>query len=212
VLAKYGSVDDGRAHFERAREGFERAMALSPDLPLLHHLYTHFEVEMGQSRNAMRRLLTQARARPSDPDLYAGLVVATRYCGLMEASLAADATARRLDPGVRTSVLYTHLLRCDWERAAEFGKDPFVKFYVLPMLGRADEAMAIYRSQVTPTPFVVERVPLSIAALEAPAACRDALGSDQGHARVHRSRGSTSRPGLARAGDTESAPARSIGW
>ncbi len=179
VIAKYGSAGaEGPRLIERAREGFDRALKLSPDLPILHHLYTHFQVEIGQSRDALRRLLAQTRIRPSDPDLYSGLVVATRYCGLMEASLAADAAAKRLDPGARTSVLYTHMLRCDWEKAKEFGEDPFIRYYVLPMLGRTDEALEIYRKLSSDdAPFVVRVVLRSLIAAHErdPVACYEAL-------------------------------------
>jgi tetratricopeptide (TPR) repeat protein len=178
VLAKYGSTEQGPRNHERAQEAFRRAQELDPELPLFHHLYTYFEVEMGGSRSALRRLLTQARARPSDPDLFSGLVVATRYCGLIEASLAADATARRLDPNIRTSVLYTHLARCDWHRASQVVEDPFVQYYVLPMLGRADEARELYRRLITPaTPFVMQIVSRSLlAALDQDAdQCTEAL-------------------------------------
>ena len=56
-------------------------------------------------------------SRAAVPDLYAGLVVACRFCGLLEASLAADQRARRIDPGVRTSVAYTNWMMGDYEQA-----------------------------------------------------------------------------------------------
>ena len=39
--------------------------------------------------------------------MFAGLVYACRYCGLLGASLRADARARRLDPAIKTSVIHT---------------------------------------------------------------------------------------------------------
>ena len=64
----------------------------------------------------MVRLLTEAHRHGNDPELFAGLVHACRYCGLFEASVTADAEARRLDPNVRTSVVETLLLAGDIER------------------------------------------------------------------------------------------------
>lgn len=81
-------------------------------------------------------------------DLYVGLVHACRYCGLLEASLAAHENARRLDPHVRTSVNYTHLALGQYERAiaADAPDDVFgARNYALATLGRRDEVIAICR-------------------------------------------------------------------
>jgi non-specific serine/threonine protein kinase len=116
VLAKYahGNVEEDR---RAAEEAFRKALELNPDLPLAHSLYTYFEIEeYGAACEAMVRLLGLASTRAADPDLYAGLVVACRFCGLLDASLAADRRARRIDPGVRTSVHYTYWMLGDYEQ------------------------------------------------------------------------------------------------
>jgi tetratricopeptide (TPR) repeat protein len=116
VLAKYahGNVEEDR---RAAEEAFRKALELNPDLPLAHSLYTYFEIEeYGAACEAMVRLLRLATTRAADPDLYAGLVVACRFCGLLDASLAADRRARRIDPGVRTSVHYTYWMLGDYEQ------------------------------------------------------------------------------------------------
>ena len=116
VLAKYAEPRD-EASIQRAREAFERAFALNPQLPLAHHLYTYFEIEeLGRADTAMIRLLSRVRDMPTDADLYAGLVVACRYCGLLKASLAADARAQQLDPNLRTSVDLTWFLLGDKDK------------------------------------------------------------------------------------------------
>ena len=46
------------------------------------------------------RLLGEAARHGNDPELFAGLVHACRYCGLYDQSLVAHAEARRLDPNV----------------------------------------------------------------------------------------------------------------
>jgi eukaryotic-like serine/threonine-protein kinase len=118
VMAKYsGTAAEGeRLMAERA---FERALALNPDLSMAHHFYAHLEVEMGRATDAMVRLLTRARARGNDPELFAGLVTTCRYCGLLDESVAAFDAAQRLDPSVHTSVAYTFYVRGDYQRAIE---------------------------------------------------------------------------------------------
>ena len=56
------------------------------------------------------RLLNEANRHGNDPELFAGLVHACRYCGLFEESIAAHAEARRLDPNVPTSLEQTLLM------------------------------------------------------------------------------------------------------
>ena len=146
VLAKYGS-DDATENLKRADEAFQRALQLNPDLSVAHNLYTNFEVEsLGRAKEAMARLLTRAQST-SDPEIFIGLVIACRFCGLLDASLAADRQARRLDPTVRTSVMYTHFMLGDWERAIASDTDTlkWVTNWTLPLLGRPEEAIASYR-------------------------------------------------------------------
>ena len=52
----------------------------------------------------------------NDPELFAGLVHACRYCGLYEQSIAAHEEARRLDPNVPTSLEQTLLMTGDIDR------------------------------------------------------------------------------------------------
>jgi tetratricopeptide (TPR) repeat protein len=146
VLAKYGS-ENADADLKRAGDAFKRALEINPDLSIAHNLYTNFEVEsLGRAKEAMIRLLGRAGSS-SDPEIFTGLVFACRYCGLLDASLAADRHARRLDPSVRTSVMYTHFMRGDWERAIASDTDTlrWVSNWTLPLVGRQEEAIAAYR-------------------------------------------------------------------
>lgn len=145
VMGKYG-IERPEENLAEAARGFEMALQLNPDLSIAHNLYTHFEVEeLGRSKEAMVRLLQRATTRPTDPELYAALVVALRFCGLNEASLAAHHRAERLDPNLRTSVAYTYLAMGDYERASK--TDPerthFAEYYALTVAGRESEALAI---------------------------------------------------------------------
>jgi len=66
----------------------------------------------------MVRLLNRAQVSSNDPELFTGLTQACRYCGLLEASLAAHEQARRLDPQVRTSVAHTHFMLGEYSAVA----------------------------------------------------------------------------------------------
>jgi serine/threonine protein kinase/tetratricopeptide (TPR) repeat protein len=142
VLGKYFDLPESRAAAEQA---FERAQALNPVLPVLHKYYAQLECDGGRAVDAMRRLLRRAQAAV-DPELFAGLVHACRYTGLLDASVAAHEEARRLDPTIQTSVLNTYSLRGDWEQivrdAAE--SDPDLRALALYRLGRKAEAVAAW--------------------------------------------------------------------
>lgn len=145
VLAKYGDAGDSEERYRKAEEAFRHALSLDPELSLAHNLYTHLEVEeLGRTREAMVRLLERAHRRHSDPELFSGLVLTCRFCGLLEASLAADSRARRLDPGIRTSVAYTWWMLGDYERAALYDDDDmgWVRLYSWSATGREEEAIA----------------------------------------------------------------------
>jgi tetratricopeptide (TPR) repeat protein len=146
VLAKYVDADSEENHL-RAADAFHRALELNPDLSLAHNLYVYLEVEMGQAKQAMMRLLDRARERPSDAGLMAGLVQACRYCGLLDASLAAAERAQRLDPGIPLSVSYTHWMMGDHEQGMVVRDHdlPFVRGYSLSALGRHEEALAVFQ-------------------------------------------------------------------
>jgi TolB-like protein len=143
VISKYGHGDPVE-NFRLAHEALQRALQLDPDLPVAHNYYTYLQVEEGNALSAMERLIGRGQTRVADPDLYAGLVVACRFCGLLEASVAAHHRARRLDSSIRTSVHFTYLAMGDHERAAaEDHEDPaYCKAIVPSLLGRDQESIA----------------------------------------------------------------------
>jgi non-specific serine/threonine protein kinase len=143
VMAKY-LAGDPKENIAAAETAFRRALELNPDLPLAHSLYTFFEIEeFAGARSAMLRLLGLTRHGAADPDLYGGLVVACRFCGLLEASLEADRRARRIDPGVRTSVHYTYWMLGRYEQAllTDLEDIQVLRHMSLWMLGRHAEAL-----------------------------------------------------------------------
>jgi serine/threonine-protein kinase len=147
-----GKYDDDRARADvnlaRSVEALQRALQLNPDLSLAHNIYAHVEVDAGRSRDALARLLERLRLRASEPELFAGLVHACRYCGLLDASVAAYERARSLDPAIVTSAAQTFALLGEWERAiaADRSDPPFTTAIALIQLGRTEEGLDLLRA------------------------------------------------------------------
>ena len=143
-----GKYIDGTPDSEaRAEEAFRRALELNPRLSVAHKFYANLEADIGQAQRALVRLLGEANRHGNDPELFAGLVHACRYCGLYEESIAAHAEARRLDPNVPTSLEQTLLMTGDIERllgverpAIVAGADDGIRVIGLGLAGRRDEA------------------------------------------------------------------------
>ena len=145
IMSKYGSAPEAAAWHDQAEEAMQRAFRINPDLSLAHHFYTHFEVEAGRSLEAMVRLLGRVRGCSSDPELYAGLVHACRYVGLLDASIAAYRRATRLDPAIRTSISHSFFMAGDFERVIELDVDDpaYLTILSLHALGRSGEALSL---------------------------------------------------------------------
>ena len=143
IMSKYGTTPEAAVWRDQAEEALQRAFRINPDLSLAHHLYTHFEVDAGRPVEAMVRLLGRVRGCSSDPELYAGLVHACRYAGLLEASVAAYQRAIRLDPAIRTSIAHTFFMAGDFARVIELDVDdpPYLTVMALYALGRRDDAL-----------------------------------------------------------------------
>ena len=144
LIGKYnGNLTDNLA---LAEESFQKSFALNPDLALAHNYYTSLQTDLGRPIEAMERLLIRAREHRHDPQLFAGLVLACRYCGLPNASVAAHHAARRLDPGIRTSVVYAYHQLGEFQRVLDSSdcSDTYGTATALAALGRKHEAIAGY--------------------------------------------------------------------
>ena len=149
-----GKFIDASADESRAQTALDRAIALNPRLSVAHKYYAQLESDMGKATSAMVRLLGQAAQRGNDPELFAGLVHACRYCGLFEQAIDAHAEARRLDPNVPTSIEQTMLMTGDLERLLALaprtvnpgGGDQGIRVIGLGLAGRRDEARAVLTS------------------------------------------------------------------
>ena len=130
-----------------AEQAFRQALELNPRLSVAHKFYANLEADIGQAPRAVVRLLNEANRHGNDPELFAGLVHACRYCGLYAESIAAHAEARRLDPNVPTSLEQTLLMAGDIERLLAVqvpsivaGGDKGIRVIGLGLAGRTDEA------------------------------------------------------------------------
>jgi len=93
----------------------------------------------------MARLIE--RAQTADPELLAGLVTTCRYCGLLDASVAAHERAVALEPKIRTSVAHTWYFQRNFARVVSIKPIDFP--YIVPLsmseLGRKADAIAMLR-------------------------------------------------------------------
>jgi eukaryotic-like serine/threonine-protein kinase len=143
VIGKY--IEPTPEFMARSEHALKRALELSPRLALAHKFYAALEADLGRAPEAMTRLLQEASRHGNDPELFAGLVHACRYCGLYEESIAAHREARRLDPNVPTGVEQTYQMTADIERNLKDyrpvgGGDDIIRVVSLGLLGRRDEA------------------------------------------------------------------------
>jgi len=144
-------------NYRRAREAFARALEISPKLSLAHNLYTNLEVELGSARDAMIRLLGRVRENSLDADLYAGLVQACRYCDLLDPAIEAYERGRRIDPGLRTSVMHAYMMKGDYARALETDVEdpPIMRPLVLDLMGQVDDGISeADRMSSSPVPLI----------------------------------------------------------
>jgi len=141
VMAKFISSETA-AEQRRAEAAFRQALDLNPDLGIAHKGYAQLEVDLGRAADAMKRLLSRARDA-ADPELFAGLVSPLRYCGLLDASVAAHRRAIALDPKIRTSVQHTWFLQRDYRRVAngKIENDPYIVGVSMAEAERREEAI-----------------------------------------------------------------------
>ncbi|HEX5032163.1 MAG TPA: protein kinase [Candidatus Eisenbacteria bacterium] len=138
---------------QRAEAALRRALELNPRLSIAHKYYAGLEADSGRSLAALSRLLDEANRHANDPELFAGLVHACRYCGLYEQSIAAHMEAKRLDPKCTTSIHGTLMMNGQMEAALATGQfeelepgEEVSRVIALGSLGRNDEALARLRA------------------------------------------------------------------
>jgi TolB-like protein len=147
VLGKY-QVDGAntQAGYEAAEAALQRALELSPELPQAHSYYAGLEADTGRTEAALERLLGRLHVRRTDPEIYAGLVLVCRFCGLLDASVAAHGSARSLDPTIKTSIALTLMAQFDHEGVLALVTEDIesdLRILALEALGRRAEALEL---------------------------------------------------------------------
>jgi serine/threonine protein kinase/tetratricopeptide (TPR) repeat protein len=141
-----GKYDERRdANLARAATLLQQALAINSELALAHSLFAQLETDRGQAQDAMARLLDRLQQAPNSPDIYAGLVYACRFCGLLEASVGAHLQAHRFSSHVPTSVTQTYFVMGSYERCLETYHDDlgYIGALALLSIGKKDEATAL---------------------------------------------------------------------
>ena len=93
-LADQQGSEDSASHLANAEACLDEALELNPELPLAHSVYARFDVDRGHAVDAMTRLIGRGLAGAREPELFAALVQACKFCGLLEAAVAAYEHAR----------------------------------------------------------------------------------------------------------------------
>src|SRR5687768_3181023 len=144
----FGKYEDP-AQLARAEASFLRALELDPENGAAQYYYAQLEIDLGRLDAALARLLERVRHRRAEPHIYAALVHACRYGGLLDESLAAHRHAQRLDPTLTTTVHHTYYMQGDYAQAlaaAGHVSDPF-EARVLSAMGRDGDALASARRE-----------------------------------------------------------------
>jgi serine/threonine protein kinase len=153
--AERGRIDRVLGKFEdpsqlaRAESALLKAQALDPDNGAAIHYLAQLDIDVGRLEVALTRLLQRAQQGRAEPQVYAALVQACRYAGLLDASIAAHERALQLDPTTTTSVHHTFYQKGDYERALEavhLASDP-LEARLLGAMGRDSEAIAAGRRE-----------------------------------------------------------------
>ena len=156
LLAKYAPDEaTWRAHSSAAEQAFLRALQLNPEHPLTQALYSELEIDTDRAEQAMTRLLGRLETSGNQPDLLVGLVQACRYCGLLDASIAAHMLAMELDPQARTGGAHTYFMAGDYQAALGAISDADIGYSdacVLAAAGRGEEALVKLREREAAAP------------------------------------------------------------
>jgi serine/threonine protein kinase len=147
ILGKF----EDPSHLAQAEISLGRALSLDPDSGAAQYYLAQLEIDLGRVADSLARLLDRGWQRRAEPHVFAALVHACRYCGLVEASAAAHRAAVRLDPTVATSVLHTYYHQGAFDQALDAlhrSSDPF-EARLLGAMGRRDEAIAAARREET---------------------------------------------------------------
>jgi len=140
LLAKY--TEEPGDNVALMNEAVDRALELSPDLPIANRVRAEVDLDFGHTIDALRRLIPRVKQRPNDAELHSALGKALRYSGLLEESIAEFEKVKAIDPQLVTSIAQCYFMLCDYEKTLQHVvKDiGYLGPLTLAMLGREKEA------------------------------------------------------------------------
>jgi serine/threonine protein kinase len=146
-----------RPSYQAAEANFRRALELNPELSIGHNLFAYLEAEIGRADAALLRLATRLQRQPSDPELFSALCHVSRYCGLLDVSVAAHKRTRVLDPKVPTSVPLTFMMLGDYANVLNEPRNPELSvFFAIAhreLGGSAEEALEVLSTEPSTLPL-----------------------------------------------------------
>lgn len=96
----------------------------------------------------MTRLVRRALNGAREPELFAALVQACKFCNMFEASVAAHQRARALDNNIVTAVYATHFHLGDYDLSLELAPSPYyMDAAILSIRGEDEEAIRRLRER-----------------------------------------------------------------
>jgi TolB-like protein len=146
---KYG--ERAEANLSRAEWLLQRALEINPEFGTAHAVLAQLDADRGRAEQAMLRLLGCLDRTPNSPDVYAGLVYACRFCGLLDESVAAHRQVQRFDSRVPTSITQTYFVLGNYERCLETYHNDlgYIGALALLSLDKADEALALVNERAS---------------------------------------------------------------
>ena len=142
LLSKY-EFDGVAAYREEAERALKKSLELDPHLPFAVNLRAHMDIYAGLSEQVLVQLMGYAEERKNAADVFTALVLACRFAGLHEASIAAHKIAKRLDPGVSSSVAHTYFQLGEYSSALEIGKPDNLYIYSLVRIMLGEEQVVL---------------------------------------------------------------------
>ena len=142
--------DGGARAFERARNAYERALAIDPGLPDAAANLVIFQVEGGDLGGALEKASDLLGREPDSARAHFTMAYVLRYAGLLENSAGECKAARAVDPrnSAFRSCAFTFLLLGQYDRATEYASVDAGSQYslgrkmdVLLRQGKRDEAL-----------------------------------------------------------------------
>lgn len=108
----------GREHYQKAKQSFERALALQPKQIEARIFLANFLIDTGEVEKAVPLLRDAQKDNPTNASVHWELGYAYRFAGMLNQSLSECLYARKIDPNVKSNgaVLNTYLYLGEYQQ------------------------------------------------------------------------------------------------